>query len=58
MGDFMFFSILPYLLYYLLLSFFVLAFIVVVAFLVCCAIMHDKPSDGLKLLFGKDLDDD
>ena len=54
----MFFGILPYLLYYLLLSFLVVAVIVVVAFLVCCAILHDKPSDGLKFLLGKDLDDD
>ena len=54
----MFFGILLYLLFYLLLSFLVVAFIAVVAFLVCCAIMHDKPSDGLKLLLGKDLDND
>ena len=54
----MFLGFLPYLLYFLLLSFFVLVVMVVVAFLVCCAIMHVKPSDGLKLLLGKDLDDD
>lgn len=54
----MFFGILPYLLFYLLLSFFVLVLIAVVAFLVCCAVMHDKPSDGLKLLLGKDFDND
>ena len=54
----MFLGFLPYFLYFLLLSFFVLAVIAVVAFLVCCAIMHDKPSDGLKLLLGKDFDDD
>ena len=54
----MFLGFLPYLLYFLLLSFLVLAVIAVVAFLVCCAIVHDKPSDGLKLLLGKDFDDD
>ena len=54
----MFLGFLPYFLYFLLLSFFVIAVIAVVAFLVCCAIMHDKPSDGLKLLLGKDFDDD
>ena len=54
----MFLGFLPYLLYFLLLSFVVLAVIAVVAFLICCAIMHDKPSDGLKLLLGKDLDND
>lgn len=54
----MFLGFLPYLLYFLLISFVVLAVIAVIAFLVCCAIMHDKPSDGLKLLLGKDLDND
>ena len=58
MGDFMFLGFLPYLLFFLFLSFFVLVVIAVVAFLVCCAIMHDKPCDGLKLLLGTDLDND
>lgn len=54
----MLFGVLLYLLYYLLLSFFVFSVIAFLAFLVCCLIMHDKPSDGLKLLLGEDLDDD
>lgn len=49
----MFFKLMLYFLYFALIAVATFAVITVVAFLVSCAVMHDKPSYGLKLLLGK-----
>lgn len=49
----MFFKLLIYFFYFVLIAVATFAVIALVAFLVSCAVMHDKPSYGLKLLLGK-----
>lgn len=49
----MYLKLLGYFLYFLLIAVITFAVIALVAFLVSCAVMHCKPTYGLKLLLGK-----